>query len=56
MDDQNTRATEPASADRAAEVASGSGRRDDRNEEAAGSPAPDPTDAESNAEDVPGAD
>lgn len=55
-DDHEAPATEPADAERAAAVAAGSGRDDDRNEQVPGSPAPDPTEAESDAEDVPQAD
>ena len=43
MTDQDTQATEPARPERAADVATTEGREDDRNEEADGSPAPDPT-------------
>jgi hypothetical protein len=55
-DQEDTRATEPASPDRAATVASESGREDDRNEQAAGSPAPDPAETAGDADDVPEAD
>ena len=53
---EDTQATEPANPDRAAEVAVGTGRRDDRNEQTGGPPEPDPTDAPSDAGDVPEAD
>ncbi len=56
MTDQDTQATEPASPERAGDVATSTGRDDDRNEQADGSPAPDPTDGDGDAEDVPGAD
>ena len=54
MTDQDTQATEPARPERAADVATTNGREDDRNEQAEGSPAPDPTTADN--EDVPDAD
>ena len=53
-DQEDTQATEPARPERAGDVATTNGRKDDRNEEAAGSPAPDPT--ETDGEDVPEAD
>ena len=54
MTDQDTQATEPARPERATEVATGNGRKDDRNDEIDASPAPDPTDTDS--EEVPEAD
>jgi|tagenome__1003787_1003787.scaffolds.fasta_scaffold20693169_2 hypothetical protein len=56
MDDQDTQATEPASPERAAEVATESGRDDNRNDEVEGSPVPDPTATDSGADDIPDAD
>ena len=56
MDDQNTQVTEPASPDRAADVAVSEGRTDNRNDEVEGSPVPDPTEGDTNAEDIPDAD
>lgn len=57
MDEQDRQAaTTPTSPDRAAEVADTEGREDNRNEEVEGSPIPDPTEGDTNAEDVPDAD
>ncbi len=55
-DQEDTQATEPARPERAGDVAISTGRDDDRNEQAEGSPAPDPTAAGGDAEDVPEAD
>ncbi len=55
-DQEDTQATEPASPERAGDIATATGREDDRNEQADGSPAPDPTETDGDAEDVPGAD
>ncbi len=49
-------ATSPTTPERAAEVASGAGREDDRNEELDQSPVPDPEDKDSGAGDDPQAD
>jgi hypothetical protein len=56
MTDQDTQATEPATADRAAEKAREAGHGGQAEDERAGSPVPDPTAAEQDADDVPGAD
>jgi hypothetical protein len=57
MADQDTeRVSTETSPDRAAEVAESDTQRDNRNEQADGSPVPDPTAGETNAEDVPQAD
>jgi hypothetical protein len=57
MSDQNTeRATEPASADRAAEVAATERRGDDRNQALDESPTPDPEAKDTTASDDPQAD
>ena len=57
MDDQDTeQATEPTTADRAAEVAATEGRGDDRNEELDQSPVPDPEAKDAGSTDDPGAD
>jgi hypothetical protein len=56
MDDQDTQATEPATADRAEEKAREAGDGARRDDEASGSAAPDPTTADADADDVPGAD
>jgi hypothetical protein len=57
MADQDTEApAKETSPDRAAEVADGPGREDDRNERVDDSPAPDPTSGDTDAEDIPEAD
>jgi len=56
MDDQDTQATEPTTADRAEEKAREAGHGDGRDDEASGSAAPDPTRGDADADDVPGAD
>ena len=57
MDEQDSQgATTPTTPERAADVADTEGREDDRNEEVEGSPIPDPTEGDTNAEDVPDAD
>ncbi|MBD0329918.1 MAG: hypothetical protein ICV64_07435 [Thermoleophilia bacterium] len=57
MADQDTEApSKETSPDRAAEVADGPGRNDDRNEQVEESPVPDPTTGDTNAEDIPEAD
>ena len=52
----NEAVTTETSPDRAEEVAVGPGRVDNRNEEAEGSPIPDPTADDTGADDVPEAD
>ena len=47
---------EPTSPDRAEEVALGSGREDNRNEQVDGSPVPDPTADDTDTDDIPEAD
>ncbi len=57
MESQDTeQATSPTTPDRAAEVADGAGRVDNRNEEVDASPVPDPTANDTNAGDIPDAD
>jgi hypothetical protein len=57
MAEQDTEApTTETSPGRAEEVADASPREDDRNDEAGGSPVPDPTEDDTTAEDVPDAD
>ena len=57
MDEQDTEAaTHGTSPDRAAEVAQGPGRVDNRNDEVDASPVPDPTADDTGADDIPEAD
>ena len=55
-DQEDTQATEPASPERAGDVATATGREDDRNDQTDGPAAPDPTATDPDAEDVPEAD
>lgn len=56
MDDQDTQATEPTSPQRARDVAVGAERDETRDQEAPGSPVPDPTERGTAADEIPEAD